>query len=331
MDESLRDLAITFCYRPIRAVKDEEHIVVSLLGQAGYRVTQIFKQRFDEKRTELLWIMDNANWFPAVCQQLQSLPPSKRPYTLIWHTEPLPPPQSSGLPNPRLHFREILKILLRYSQTTDVYTNYSRLRTLKEKGIPNLLLVSTPARQQYLAENEIHSTYIPLGYHRDEYGYDMGISRDIDVLFLGALTIPRRKKLFRELRQREINLVTHGSWSNPAYWGESRTRLVNRTKIFLNLQRYAGDLSGARLILGMANKAMVISEPIYQPGDFVPGKHFISATAEEMPEIINHYLQHDGERESIADQGHKLVTQELTMERSISRILELIREHYKHS
>jgi len=104
---------------------------------------------------------------------------------------------------------------------------------------------------------------------------------------------------------------------------------LNQTKIFLNLQRYAGDLSGARLILGMANKALVISEPIYQPGDYIPGKHFVSATAEEMPEVINYYLRHDSEREAIADEGYKLVTQKLTMERSISRILELIREHFK--
>ncbi len=329
MNENLRDLAITVCYRPIRALRDERHIVTSLLSQTGYRVTQVFKQLFDEKRTDILWIMDNANWFPAVCRQLCALHPSKRPFIVIWHTEPLPPPKSAGLPKPRLHLREIVKILLKYRQTTDVYTNYSRLRALMEKGIPDLLLVSTLGRQQFLNEHGFHTTYIPLGYHRAEYGYDMGIPRDIDILFLGALMIPRRKRLFKNLRRKGINLMTQGSWSDPAYWGENRTKLLNRTKIFLNLQRYAGDLSGARLLLGMANRALVISEPIYEPGDYIPGKHFISANSDEMPEVIDYYLHHDSERESIANQGYELVTRELTMERSIATILKLIEERIK--
>jgi spore maturation protein CgeB len=77
----------------------------------------------------------------------------------------------------------------------------------------------------------------------------------------------------------------------------------------------------------MANRTLVISEPMYKPGDYIPGKHFVSATSDEMPEIIEYYLNHDTERECIAAEGHKLVTRELTMERSISRILELISNH----
>jgi len=330
MNECLHDLAITVCYRPIHALKDEQHLVTSLLRQGDYRVTQISNQCLNITKNDILWIMDNANWFPLVCRQLETLPPKERPFTVIWHTEPLPPPKSAGIPNPHLHFREIVKILLRYRQTTDVYTNHSRLSALREKKIPDLLVVSTPARQQFLAENGFHSTYVPLGYHRSEYGYDMGLCRDIDVLFLGALVIPRRKRLFKILRRGGINLVTQGSWSDPAFWGENRTRLLNRTKIFLNLQRYTGDLSGARLLLGMANRALVISEPIYEPGEYIPGKHYVSATAVEMPGIINYYLTHDNERELIAGAGYELVTQELTMEKSITTILKLIEEQIKN-
>lgn len=77
----------------------------------------------------------------------------------------------------------------------------------------------------------------------------------------------------------------------------------------------------------MANKALVISEPMYKPDPYVPGKHYVSATIEEMPEVIRHYLAHDEERERIANEGHQLVTQEVTMARSLSCILELIQEH----
>ena len=324
MNGSLRDRAITVCYRPIAALRDRRHIATSLLNEAGYRVTQVSNQRLPLKRTDVLWILENANWFPAVCRQLQMIPRTERPFTVIWHSEPFPPPKSARLPAPRLHLREIAKIVLGDRLATDAYSNYFRLRPLMEQGIPNLLLVSTPGRLQFLAEQGIGSTYVPLGYHRAEHGYDMDMERDIDVLFLGALQIPRRKRLFKKLRRSGINLMTKGSWSDPHDWGENRTRLLNRAKIFLNLQRYPGELSGERLILGMANRTLVISEPIYEPGDFVPGKHFVSATSDEMPEMIDYYLDHDDERERIAGEGHEFVTRQLTMERSISAILELI-------
>jgi hypothetical protein len=326
----LHDFAITVCYRPIQALKDEQHLVTSLLRRAGYRVTQVDNQRLNIKKNDILWIMDNANWFPLVCSQLETMPFKERPFTVIWHTEPLPPPKSAGIPHPRLHFREIVKILLRHRQATDVYTNHSRLCSLKEKKIPDLLVVSTPARQQFLTENGFASTYVPLGYHRSEYGYDMNLPRDIDVLFLGALVIPHRKKLLKTLHREGIHLVIRGSWSDPALWGDERTRLLNRTKIFLNLPRYAGDLSGARFLLGMANRVMVVSEPVYQPGEYIPGKHYVSAHPDEMPGIIDYYLTHAEERERIASAGHQLVTQELTMEGSINTILNLIEERIKN-
>jgi hypothetical protein len=325
--ENLKELRITICYRPIRAVGEKRHIVTSLLDEAGYRVTEVSDQRPCLDQADILWILDNANWFPAVCEQLRILPKAKRPITLIWHTEPLPPPRSAGLPQPNLNLREIAKILLSDKLATDVYTNYFRLRTLTKEGIPDLLVISTPGRQQFLAEHGLSSTYVPLGYHRTEDGYDMGLHRDIPVLFLGALSIPRRRRLFRRLRRSGIDLLTKGSWHDSVYWGDNRTRFLNRTKIFLNLQRYPGELSGMRLIMGMANKALVISEPMYKPGGFVPGKHYISTSSDEMPEVIKYYLNHDDEREQIAREGHRFVTQELTMERSMSAILQLIAGH----
>jgi hypothetical protein len=232
----------------------------------------------------------------------------------------------SGLPWPHLHLREIAKILLRDARATDVYTNYFRLRRLASEGLPDLLVVSTLGRLEFLTERGFAAHWVPLGYV-PTHGRDMGLPCDIDVLFLGALDIPRRKRLIKRLRQRGVNLLALGSWFDPNYWGENRTRLLNRTKILLNILRHPGNLSDHRLILGMANKALVISEPMYNPAPYVPGKHYISATIEEMPEAISYYLAHDDERERIANEGHQLVTQEVTMARSLSCILELIQEH----
>ena len=330
LNEVLRDRNITVCYRPIEALKGKVHIVTSLLRDAGYRVTQVSNRCLDLEGTDIVLMLTNANWYPKVCKQLKTMPAAERPFTAIWHAEPLPPPKSAGLPQPLLNLREIGKMLLRDRRATDVYTNYFRLRALKEDGIPDLLLITTPGRQEFLAEHGLASTFVPLGYHPSEDGYDLGLERDIEVLFLGALNIPRRKRLFRILRRSGINLVAKGSWHDPDLWGEKRNRLLSRSKIFLNLQRYPGELPGMRLIMGMANRSMVISEPIYKPGGFIPGKHYISAESDEMPEIIEYYLKHDDERERIAAEGHNFVTRDLMLEKSICSILRLIAERIGH-
>lgn len=300
--------------------------VTALLEEAGHRVTQVGDGKLDLVASNIVWILGNANRFPVICRQLAATPKPERPLVILWHTELLPPPKAAGLPWPRLHLREIVRLLRRDVSATDVYTNYLRLRSLARTGLPDLLLAPTLDRCEFLAERGITAHWAPLGYDLSR-GYDMGLSRDIDVLFLGTLKVPRRSRIIKRLRRSGINLLAMGSRFDPACWGENRTRLLNRTKIFLNISRGPGQLPDTRLILGMANKTLVVSEPIYNPAPYVPGKHYISAAIEEMPEVIAYYLSHDSERERIVNEGHRFVTQEVTMERSVSRILELVRGH----
>jgi hypothetical protein len=159
----------------------------------------------------------------------------------------------------------------------------------------------------------------------------MKLERDIDVLFLGDKRPLRRKWLISRLRRRGINVLQAGDWANPAYWGENRTRLINRAKIYLNVQRFPGEFSGLRLVIGMANKALVVSEPMYKPAPFVPGVHYVSATIDEMPRVIEYYLAHDEERERIAAEGHRLVTEQLPLSRSVHQLIELMNEKLRSS
>jgi hypothetical protein len=244
---------------------------------------------------------------------------------LVWHTEPLPPPRAAGLPRPRLHLREIAKIVLRDPRATDVYSNHFRIRQLTRHGLPDILIVSTGGRREFLTERGIDAHFVPLGYH-SALGRDMGLQRDIDTLFLGWLDIPRRRRLLKQFHRCGTEIMARGSWFEPANWGEERTRLLNRTKILLNLARYPGELSGLRLMLGMANKALVISEPIYNPAPYVAGTHFVSAAIADIPQAIRYYLAHEDERQRIAAEGHRLVTEEITLARSVSRILAIVAE-----
>jgi spore maturation protein CgeB len=75
----------------------------------------------------------------------------------------------------------------------------------------------------------------------------------------------------------------------------------------------------------MANGAMVISEPPYRPEPFVDGEHFVSAAIDEMPEVIRHYLAHPKERDIITSAAHHFVTNEVTWERTMENVVDVIR------
>lgn len=311
--------AIAACIRTVPGGQTEGARIAAALEQMGCRVTLLGRRRWSPPDGRLLLILGNAYWYPAVLRQLLTEPKERLPLVAIWHWEPLPPPNASGLAWPWLTLRELAKIALRDWRANDVYTNYWTLRRLSRRGVIDLLAASTPGRVEFLAERNIAAHYLPLGYSPD-HGYDMKLKRDIDVLFLGDMRSLRRKWLIASLRRRGIQVHAAGDWADPAYWGERRTELINRAKIYLNLQRFPGEYSGLRLILGMANRALVISEPMYRPGPFVPGVHFVSATAEEMPRLIEYYLKNDAERERIAGEGHRLVTEQLSLSDSIRKL-----------
>jgi len=327
MDEDFQGLSIAVCSR-VFSRNMSRALIASLQAGGANQVTQVQDGPLKLSPAEVVLVMGNANWFPTICRQLATKPKSERPCMVIWHYEPLPPPAASGLPWPRLSLREIVKILLRDTRATDVYTNYFRLRSLARQQLPDLLVVSARGGCEFLAERGFVAHWVPLGYSPSQ-GYNMGLARDIDVLFIGALEIPRRKRLIAQLRRQGINLLAVGDWSDPSYWGENRTRILNRAKIILNLQRFPGQMSGQRLILGLANMALVISEPMYNPAPYVPGKHYISAPLAEIPALIRYYLAHEDERAAIASEGHRFVTQEVTLRRSVSCILKLIQEEVR--
>lgn len=274
-------------------------------------------------RDGAIWIHGNAAFFPKVCQRLVRTPVERRPLVIVWHIEPLPPPKASGLPMPMPHLREIAKIALRDSRATDVYTNWFTLRRLHRQGLPDVLVVSAPGRQEFLEERGVGSHFVPVGL-LPEMGRDLAVERDIDVLFLGSLDVPRRNRILASLRKQGVNVTALGDWKNPAYWGESRTALVNRAKILLNLPRTAGEYSGIRILLGLANKTLVVSEPIYQPAPYIPGKHFVMGSLAELPGLIARYLGDDAARAAIVEEGHRAARAEFTMERSLQRILEIV-------
>ncbi len=322
------DLSIAVCWRPIPARAGEEHAVTRLLRQHSSRVIQTHDASLGLRAFDVVLLLENCGWFPKIRAELEVWKKdTERPLLVVWHWEPLPLPKAAGVPGPTLSAREIAKILMRDARATDVYTNLHNLRRLSREGWPVLLIVSSQAWQETLAERGISAQWVPYGYEDGDgiraAGEPDG-ERDIEALFLGALEIPRRRKIVKELRSRGVDLVATGSWFEKQLWGVYRTRLINRSQAFLNIQRYPGEIGAHRMILGMANQSLVISESIYKPAPFLPGEHYVEADVREMPDVLRYYRTHPTEREKIVDRAYRFVTQEFRMEASVSRILSLI-------
>lgn len=313
---------MTVLYRQLRKPA-RKHRLTRVLEELGHDVTQVPDGALEASPADIVWIWGNANWYPRAVRELAARPPERRPAVVVWHSEPLPYSKRAGLRQARLHLREIAKIVLRDSRATDPYTNARRLRQLAEHGLPDVLAVTSEAQREFLREVGIACEVAPIGYHPSQ-GSDLGLERDVDVLFLGALEVPRRKRAFRALRRSGVDVLAAGDWGDPRYWGAKRTRLLNRAKILLNISRHPGQYSGERLVLGMANGALVISEPIYRPEPFVPGEHFVAASLDETAAVVRHYLGNDHERRQLAKSGHAFVTGELSMTQSVSRILDVL-------
>jgi|GEM_PF-1490649 len=323
--------SVTLCYRVLDALEGSEIPFRESLERCGCDVTLVTDDSAARIPPPGAWlvIFGNAAWYPNVRARLLALPRQRRPHVALWHSEPLPPARATGLPAPWLSLREVAKILLRDPRATDVHTNYRTLRMLHRAGIPDVLVLSSRGRQEFLAERGIAGQFAALGCD-PSMGRDLGITRDIDVLFLGILNVPRRNRLLAALRRQNINLTVAGSWNDPALWGEGRTRLLNRTKILVNLARTPSEFSGYRLSLGMANKALVVSEPIYRPEPFLPGTHFVMVPTDEMAASIRHYLGAEHERRIITETAARFVHEHATLERSTEQIVRLMEEHERH-
>ena len=290
------------------------------LRDFGHDVSLVDDSDFVPSGEDLVWFTGTFNWFPHATRTLRATPRPERPRTLLWQTEPLPLPRAAGIRLERLSARELAKIVLRDPRRSDPRSNARGIERLLRDGLPDVLVVSTRERQQFLAERGIESIFAPLGY--GEYtGKDLGLERDIDVLFLGELRIPRRQRIFRRLRASGVNLVTAGDWNDPNLFGAGRVELVNRSKILLNIPRHPGLLSGGRMLIGMANKALMIAEPIYAPDPYRPGIHYVSAELDEFPEAIARYLADEEARRKIVEAAYEFVTTELTMRASVESIL----------
>lgn len=297
-------------------------IAVETLGSLGVEARTVVERDVDLSADNLVWVGGNPRWYRRTLDRIAAVPEADRPRVLVWHTEPLPMPRAAGLRGEMLTTRELAKILLRDRRVNDHYSNARYLRALEKEGTADVLAVATRAYQAYLEQEGVSPELVPLGYH-PSHGRLLHRERDIDVVFLGDFHLPRRRRILRRLEHEGVDVVKLGDYSNPELWGEGRVELMNRVKIALNIPRLEGHLPDLRLLVAMANGALVVSEPLYLPEPYRPGVHYVEASVDELAATIRRYVEDDDARRQITDEAHRFVTTELTLERSFARLLQL--------
>ena len=74
--------------------------------------------------------------------------------------------------------------------------------------------------------------------------------------------------------------------------------------------------------MSMACGALVVTEHIGDSSPFRDGEHFVSAPAEELPEVILRLLGDDTGRQRIADAARRYVIERLPLRHSVTRLLD---------
>lgn len=278
----------------------------------------------------------------SLANQLLACPPFRRPAFALWVSESLPNPalpewarRVGGMVRSRaerLAYREngqgewVLDPRLVWMTTKAFrFRYYGDLFWLRRQGILNVLVIPS----QWIASFLRARGFDPIvAYYGSPpgWGADLGLERDIPVLWLGKIGTGRRRSLLGrvrdDLRGRGVEILMVDGVENPYVFGKERITLLNRTKITLNISREQWEDSSLRYFIVAPNRAMIVTEPTLPHTPFQHGVHLVEAPIDHMADTICYYLSHEEERQRVADQAHQLVTTELTMKSSVSQILE---------
>lgn len=272
----------------------------------------------------------------------------RRPTFVYWNTEGLPDPR---LPRPLV---DSLSVARSWAGRLSHHPN-PRLRHLAARG-PLAQLERRLLRFRYLGDYlyalrqgwvdvfaDISAYYAgllrgrglpalvaPFGSFAGWYE-ELNLERDIDVLWMGKRASQRRSdaldRLRAELREHGVEIHMVDNEERPFVFGDERTRLLNRTKITLNLLRTWYDENSLRICMAAPNRSLVVSEPLLpHVPQYQAGVHYIAAPLAGLAQTILYYLENEAERRRIVENAYAVSTQEVTFRNSMRTIMDAVRE-----
>ena len=274
---------------------------------------------------------------------------SRRPVVIHWNTEGMPdlriPPKVvralSALRSKigRMahsgsvfdHFLYSIRTVYNIDQSFKRYRFQGDYEYACRKGWLQVLSDSSHIYSQIRSNIGIPTLYAPWGASQRWY-QDLGLERDLDVLWMGTRGSQRRGRIldqvFRVLKLRGVNVYIADNEENPFIFGEERIRHLNRAKITLNITRTWYDDNFSRFTMACSNRSLVVSEPVLPHcTEFKKNVHYISAQIEDLPNTILYYLEHEEERKQIVDNAYKLMMTELKFEKSLRKMFAAAQPH----
>ena len=315
-------------------------IHVSLIQAEGHQVETFMFNAPIPSDLDAIFVHGPFDSLVPLANQLHAMPKAERPLVSLWMSEQFWNPNiPSFIGRPLSKFRSWGEQHA-FQQKNEVWTvknnwhaaiNWgSRFRYfgdilwLQATGVLSILAVPSEWTHQFLANNGIESMIAYNGY-TTQWGEQLNLHRDIDVLWLGTAGSKRRQQLIQQIREElkayNLKLMVVDGKEHPPVHGAERTQLLNRTKVVLNLLRQPWDSNYLRYLLAMSNGAMVVSEPTYRHAPFEPDIHLAQVPVNELAITIAHFCTHEAERQQMADQAHAFITSDLKLQNSIAHIL----------
>jgi len=159
---------------------------------------------------------------------------------------------------------------------------------------------------------------LPTAYHEDfEYNCSVEDKIKYDCLFFGRYSDkPRRKEILNKLNK-EFNFY-------PKFEGIYDFELkkaIKQSKIILNIHQSDGFFpEWLRIILGIANKRLVISEPLKGIAPLNINRDIIVARDYELPKKIFHYLNDRDDYDKVVQEAYNLVKKRYRMENYVKEM-----------
>jgi hypothetical protein len=190
------------------------------------------------------------------------------------------------------------------------YCYYGDLYWMRDAGVLKVLAVWSHWTAEYLRVRGF-KTMVPSQGRNPDWGEDLHLKRDIPLLWLGKPGSKRRQRILKQLRvQLEdmgIPMLVIDGVEHPYVFDDERTRLLNRSKIVLNVLREKWDDNTLRFGLAVQNKALIVSETMLPHSSLKPGVHYVESPVDRLAETISYYLNNENERVRIADQAYEFL------------------------
>ena len=183
-----------------------------------------------------------------------------------------------------------------------------------------------------LSRRGILTEHAPLGYIPAWDAWKRGSDpRSIDVAFLGRHTERRARALagctpVLERRRGAIHLTEtiHPHVAGSPYFltGGRRARLLADSKVLLNVhQQELAYMEWHRVLSAVLNGAVVVTEHSLAIEPLEPGEHFVSASYDDLPYVLEGLLGDPGRQDGIRRAAYDLVREQMPMTRAVDALL----------